>query len=228
MVNIICVKWGNRYSHFDVNSLKNMVTKNTTIPFNFICITDDPNGIDSDIEVIQLKNPLHLEKWWNKMYMFDPTFLPKAKYVYFDLDVIIQSNIDEILNYQTKYPCFVYRSWDINDHNSKINSSVISWENEMTEEIWQIFKDNLDLVLLKYYGIDGYINFENFDVEVFPDWFYSYMWGTMEENYTSSGIEYYKYNPKYKICLLNGYHNNIEQNIIIPSPYEMSEFKQFL
>lgn len=227
-INIICVKWGDRYSFRDVNLLKKMIEKNTTLPFHFICLTDDSKGIDNDIETLYIKNEYHLERWWNKMYLFKPNYLPEGKYVYFDLDIIIQNNIDELLLYDTNYPCFVERNWDIDDLSSRLNSSVISWKTGMTDEIWDVFITHIDEVLLRYKGLDGYINFEEFNFELFPDWFYSYMWGTKDDNYTMFGKEYYQFNPNYKICLLNGYYNNLDLNVFVPSPYEIKEFRDLL
>ncbi|NCC30972.1 MAG: hypothetical protein EOM24_02985 [Chloroflexia bacterium] len=53
MLDIVTFKWGqpNYRSNFraeHVNTLKNMVKRNLSLPHRFICITDDPTGIDAD------------------------------------------------------------------------------------------------------------------------------------------------------------------------------------
>ena len=40
VANIVCMKWGNAYGADYVNRLYNMVKRNMTRPFRFICFTD--------------------------------------------------------------------------------------------------------------------------------------------------------------------------------------------
>ena len=47
---IVCMKWGKKFGADYVNRLYKMVKKNTTLPFIFICFTDDKTGIDKEIE----------------------------------------------------------------------------------------------------------------------------------------------------------------------------------
>ena len=41
MNHIVCVKWGNKYISQYVNVLKSMITRHTTVPFQFHCFTED-------------------------------------------------------------------------------------------------------------------------------------------------------------------------------------------
>ena len=50
-VNIICMKWGNKYGPDYVNKLYNMVSRNLTRDFRFICFTEDGTGIKNNIEM---------------------------------------------------------------------------------------------------------------------------------------------------------------------------------
>ena len=53
-VNIICMKWGNKYGPDYVNKLYNMVAKNLTQSFRFICFTENKTGIQGNIEIFPL------------------------------------------------------------------------------------------------------------------------------------------------------------------------------
>ena len=53
-VNVICMKWGNKYTSIDVNTLYSMVKRNLTIPFRFICLTDDKKNIRKQIECFEI------------------------------------------------------------------------------------------------------------------------------------------------------------------------------
>ena len=69
--HIICVKWGNKFIPEYVNILKNMCKRQCTVDFTFNCLTDDPTGLDPDINVIKFPdNPGAIKTWWSKLYMF--------------------------------------------------------------------------------------------------------------------------------------------------------------
>jgi len=67
VLNVICLKWGNRYSAKDVNRLRYMVSQNLNIPHRFICVTEDNEGIESGIDIIDLPKEPELKYWWNKL-----------------------------------------------------------------------------------------------------------------------------------------------------------------
>ena len=50
-VNVLCIKWGNKYGPEYVNKLHSMVRRHLHRPFRFVCLTDDGAGIDPSIEV---------------------------------------------------------------------------------------------------------------------------------------------------------------------------------
>ena len=48
-VNVLCFSWGTKYGAPYVNKLYRGVKRNMTIPFRFICMTDDPTGYDEGV-----------------------------------------------------------------------------------------------------------------------------------------------------------------------------------
>ena len=50
MYSVVCMKWGDKYGAEYVNRLYNMVARNTTLPFKFVCFTDNANGLLPEIE----------------------------------------------------------------------------------------------------------------------------------------------------------------------------------
>jgi len=45
LVNVLCMKWGNKYPADYVNRLYSMVARNMQRPFRFICLTEDSVGL---------------------------------------------------------------------------------------------------------------------------------------------------------------------------------------
>lgn len=114
-LSVICWKWkpeGATYrSEFTgdhVNTLKRMVERNLSVPHRFICFTDDPEGIDEDIEIVKLwENPVECfgsHKKPNCFYRikaFSKDFkdLVGDRFLSLDLDTVITGNIDHLVNH---------------------------------------------------------------------------------------------------------------------------------
>jgi hypothetical protein len=107
-VTIIFLKAGSAYSSEYVNILRDMVSRNLArgFPGKFVCITDDPEGIDESIEILPL--PADLETWWGKLYMFKRgLFADGTRCVFMDLDTIIVDEIDDILRYDGQFATLI-------------------------------------------------------------------------------------------------------------------------
>ena len=78
MANIICMKWGTKYGPEYVNRLANMVRRNMTIPYRFVCMTDSAVGLDAGIDARPLPDfddPGGPERGWRKISTFrNPLF----------------------------------------------------------------------------------------------------------------------------------------------------------
>ena len=63
-LTICCFKWQSpiqyrtKFRAQHVNTLRNMFRRHLHMPHEFVCITDDPAGIDQDIRIVKLWNDL--------------------------------------------------------------------------------------------------------------------------------------------------------------------------
>lgn len=53
--NVVCMKWGTVYGPEYVNILHHMVQRNLTGPYRFICLTDNPAGLEEGIETFSIR-----------------------------------------------------------------------------------------------------------------------------------------------------------------------------
>lgn len=133
-INVICIKWGTSYSAEYVNKLQNMIVRNTSYPIDFYCFTDDATGFNADIIVKPLP-VLHTVQEYQKKYSYrkeaalcddDLGGLRDQRVFFFDLDIVIVSNLDELFDYPQNDEFYI-----INDWNSKGNevgqASCYSW-----------------------------------------------------------------------------------------------------
>ena len=186
MYNIICVKFGNKYSSDFVNKL----FKDCSLvhrSFEFYCYTDDPEGIDSQINIVNPIGPT-LKGVWNKLALFSNEFPVKGKNIFLDLDVSVQNNIIERLeSYEHDWDTLhlVHAPWKNNkkrygrlsSYDVIHHSSVMVWENSdqwvnNVQKIWKHFNSGLrDYFMRKYKGIDRFLAHEDFHVEYLPTHF---------------------------------------------------------
>lgn len=142
------MKWGNKFSYEYVNRLYSMVKRNLSLPFRFICFTDDGTNIRSEVEIKSLPE-LNLpaqspERGWRKLTVFKENFGNlEGKTLFLDLDVVIVENID----------CFFEYSGDfLIAHDKKRptkiegNSSVFRFQIGQFSQLLEYFEKNIDLV----------------------------------------------------------------------------------
>ena len=223
MINVICIKWGDKFTSEFVNRLYSMVRQNLSYEFRFYCYTDDANGINDSVEIIDIPNDNDLEVWWNKLALFQKGMF-EGTCLFFDLDVVIQNNIDELIDYLdreclTKVKCYwkdesktrygiVHRDLK-SSYDMTNNSSVMLWEGNALADIWNHFIEDPEYYMLKYRGIDRFIYHEGFRTKGFPRGkIYSRLFGFDLDNggprIVNGKYDLYQ-DDSYMICIFNGY-----------------------
>lgn len=101
---IICMKWGTRYGPEYVNRLASMVRRNVGRPTRFLCFTDDPRGISSDIETAPLPHISLPERirWhtWRKISIWQyPLADITGDVLFLDLDLVIVGPLDPFFDF---------------------------------------------------------------------------------------------------------------------------------
>lgn len=135
-INVICVKEGTKYDSDYVNTLYFMVKRNLTMPFDFICLTENSQDLLEEIKVINLEDR-SIKGWWNKCLLFKPDLLT-GSCLYLDLDMIILKNIDEFI-IENQYLNILCNPIILNQKiYKKINSSMMFW-NTKTKDLNKIY-----------------------------------------------------------------------------------------
>ena len=130
-----------------------MVKRHTTVPYQFHCLTDDPTGLDTDINVIKLPTDPSVKSWWSKLWMFAPEMPLKGNMLFFDLDVVIFDNIDPLFTHPGKF-------------------------NIIRDYLWNEFKERSAQIMQQNHGDQDWITKRaKDDISWFPDeWIRSYKW----------------------------------------------------
>ena len=125
------MKWGDKYGSDYVNRLYQMVKRNITPPFKFVCYTDNKVGIDSNIEVYDMPrfDAAHLQTKgaYQKKTLcrsgLEP-FKDGERFLFLDLDIVIMKNIDCFFEYLPNEDFIICYNWTRG--NGKIGNSSVT------------------------------------------------------------------------------------------------------
>ena len=99
MLNVLTLKVGNKYSPHYVNRLYKGLKRNSTVPLEFFCYTENSEGLDKNIHVIPLTERNEIRQHWYKFDFHNMPFLTGEKCFIMDIDVVVTGNIDGIINF---------------------------------------------------------------------------------------------------------------------------------
>lgn len=152
-VNVICMKWGEKYPFEYVNILYQMVERNLTLPHRFICLTENSQGIRGEVEIKPLPDfdepgPEYLRYClaWRKLTLFKKKLYDiEGKILFLDLDVVIVDNIDCFFSFSDKLS--IIENWS---QKGRLigQASVICFEKGRYARLVEKFRHNPEAVLV--------------------------------------------------------------------------------
>lgn len=119
-VQVICIKWGSVYDSEDVNKLRSMVLRNTGLPVDFHLFTNDEMpGLDPEILVHPepgLNIPKEQDRWSYRkeaaLCADDLGGLTGKRVFFFDLDMVVVGNLDELFEYPEGDKFYIINDWN--------------------------------------------------------------------------------------------------------------------
>lgn len=160
-IDCACVIHGDTYNWTYVERLYNMLNRHISAGVRLHVYTE----ADRPVPAPMIKHELDDWKiagpkmsWWYKMQLFN-TKKFAGPLLYFDLDVVIVNNIDWITQASLRW------FWSVRDfrylwrpHDLSINSSVMWWDNQNTQQVWQAFcQQKLDKLVKSYKGDQDFL-----------------------------------------------------------------------
>jgi len=175
---VFCLKWGDKYSPDYVNKLHNMVRRNLTIDYEFICFTENSKGIDPRITTCPLPNK-NLSGWWFKPWFLSNELGVNGTGLFLDLDLIVFKNINKLFSYEQDSNFVIIRDFNRVHRASweKMNSSVFRFKIGKHSHLYDEFDKNSANQSRRYPGDQDwmYANIKKFTF--WPnEWIQSYKW----------------------------------------------------
>jgi hypothetical protein len=136
------MKWGTKYGPEYVNRLYAMVRRHLRGDFHFVCLTDDPKGIRSEVTCLPIP-PLSLpegipDRGWKKLTTFEADLHGlRGTALFLDLDVVILDDITPFFEYPGRF-LIIHdwkRPWRVTG-----NSSVYRFELGAHADVLQTFR----------------------------------------------------------------------------------------
>ena len=169
VLKICTVYFKGFYTPDYVSKLYRSLKRNSTVPFEFICLSD--TDVEADL-VLPYNHHSSIKKHWHKLKFFSPQFggqKPGDDIIIMDIDQVITNNVDDLLNHPVDDNELVtYGQWW--DNKLKLNGGFYKfksgslksiWEDfSLNPHFWQLHYYNTGVVHHKYYGEQNYVNWK--------------------------------------------------------------------
>ena len=167
MINIVCVKIGEKYSSTYVNNLYSMCKTHITLPFTFYCYTDNNDKIDPNIRIIDYVYHNLTPITHNKLFLFSEHVQKHFEHelcTFFDLDLIIKRNADEVVSFVRDELTVIHARYrgDKPEGGTALyhpfNSSCMTWKKGKVNYIWDYYNANKEQFQKTYWpGMDPFL-----------------------------------------------------------------------
>ena len=155
------MKWGTKYGPEYVNRLYNTAKRNLTLPFRFVCYTDDSKNFESGIEarpLPEMEIPNDNERGWRKLALFRKDVGLEGRVLFMDLDTVIVANIDD---YFTVDGDFIFiRHWKPSKKQGVGQTSVYRFEAGVLDFLYANFIANMPKYRAQYRHEQAYVSGE--------------------------------------------------------------------
>lgn len=151
MYTVVCMKWGDKYGPEYVNRLFNMVARNTTLPFKFVCFTDDAKGLLPEIDarpLPQMDLPPDKERGWRKLSLFRKDVGLEGRVLFLDLDTVIVGNIDGYFTMDGKF--IFIKHWKPSEKHGIGETGVYRFEAGELQFLYDDFMANMEKIKASY------------------------------------------------------------------------------
>lgn len=155
---VVSMKWGKKYGADYVNRLYNMVERNTTLPFKFVCYTDNSEGLLPQIQARPLPEmdlPEGPERGWRKLSLFKKDIDLSGRVLFLDLDTVIVANIDDYFTIDGEF--ILIKHWHPSKKQGIGETGVYRFEVGAHADLYDYFMANIDKVKAEYRHEQAYV-----------------------------------------------------------------------
>lgn len=230
VVTVVCLKWGDKYPAEYVNRLYRMVNKHLSREFNFVCITENAEGLYPEITIASLEQEEGLTGWWYKLQLFKKNaYGLSGKILFMDLDTVIVSSMDALFEFAANDFTIIK---DL-QKGKVYNSSLFCFTANTQQQIWHSFLADKDNIMQRMHGDQDWISETVKEAKLWPSqWVVSYKkqcnarakrsWGKVGKGLRSLGLLQTKGEAEYpEGAKLVYFHGKPDPDDVAFSSYDM-------
>ena len=144
-VTVVClfVRGEYPYTMDYVRRLRDMVTRWIDRPFNFVCLTDQPEAMPDGVEPVKIA-PFHgCFAYWTKLEVFNPERQWFQRVLYLDLDTLIVAPLAPIIDFNAPFALSDDPRGRLGRDSygrhivRRFNSSVMVWDGGSQTELYR-------------------------------------------------------------------------------------------
>jgi len=142
------------YTANHVNIFERMLSRHLSIPYELVCITDMPDGVNC--RTIKLWNKCkELGGCYNRLYVFSQNMreLLGPRFACVDLDCVITGNVNHIFSRQE--PFIINRYIENAKNRQKYNGSFFMMDAGVHDDVWSTFDFQHSATLMAEMAIRG-------------------------------------------------------------------------
>ncbi|MBO9408317.1 hypothetical protein J7399_12830 [Shimia sp. R9_1] len=211
---ILTMKWGTLYSAEYVNVLYNACKAHMSVPFRFVCLTDDNTGFVDGVEAYDIPD-LGLPKsaWgagaWPKLGVFSKELYGlSGRALFIDLDTVISGDLAEMFDFAGAFVCLDSRPWRYKSGAPRTGTGIFAFDINALGAVVDRLHENMNGHLSTYeneqdflHGEFGSLGFG--DIQYWPDdWIQSFKYHLRQP----LGVDRFKHPnpPSAKILCFHG------------------------
>jgi uncharacterized protein YbdZ (MbtH family) len=140
MLSVLCWSWAGKFEPVYINRLRAALAIHLHLDHEVVCVTDNPDGIDSDIRTLPITELTDTPRCRRRMKQYDPDFARDIgdRILSIDLDVVIVDDLTPIVDRPEPIVC-----WKVG-YASVYSGSFVLYDSDALHGLWERFKADPD------------------------------------------------------------------------------------
>lgn len=178
-ISIVTMKWGTLFGPDYVNVLYRACREASSIPFDFVCFTDDSKGLDENIIAKPLPQiGLRPEEWyqrgvWPKLALYKKELQGlTGRCLFIDLDMMVLRDLDDFLTHQAPFISIdVGASWrpGAPRHDPEVGTGIFAFNLGQETQILDAFLADRDAAKVKFQNEQDFVAAHANSMEFWPE-----------------------------------------------------------
>jgi hypothetical protein len=178
---VLCMKWGTLYPAEYVNVLYSACRKYITGDFQFVCLTNEGEGIRSEVQVHSIPD-IGLDEWhyyngaWPKIGVFlSDLYGLRGRALFIDLDTVLLDTIDALFEQPGPLVAIDNDPWKDKTGHAQTMSSVFAFDLGSLGQVVETLRADRDALVKQHTIEQAYLHHAVDGIRYWPhDWLVSF------------------------------------------------------